>query len=128
MKLSIAIPIHNMENADFFLGRLMRSLQIQTFRDFEIILMHHKEDNIKSIAIDEFPNMNEKVARQFLQKKIIEKRKEREISFRKLELQALLFDNFYQIVSFSCCQVHLHPPTSSSIRPPTSNARTICRP
>jgi hypothetical protein len=63
--------------------------------DFEIILMHHKEDNIKSIAIDEFPNMDEKVARQFLQKKIIEKRKEREVSFRKLELQALLFDNFY---------------------------------
>lgn len=63
--------------------------------DFEIIVMHHKDDDVKSIAIDEFPNMDEKVARQFLKKKIIEKRKEREISFRKLELQALLFDDFY---------------------------------
>ena len=33
--------------------------------------------------------------RRFLRKKIIEKRKEREVSFRKLELQALLFDDFY---------------------------------
>jgi len=63
--------------------------------DFEIIVMQHKEDNVKSIAIDEFPNMDEKVSRQFLRKKIIEKRKEREVSFRKLELQALLFDDFY---------------------------------
>jgi len=63
--------------------------------DFEVIVMRHKEDDVRSIAIDEFPNMNEKVSRQFLQKKIIEKRKEREISFRKLELQALLFDDFY---------------------------------
>ena len=38
MKLSIAIPIHNMDNADFFLVRLIKSLQIQTFRDFEIVI------------------------------------------------------------------------------------------
>ena len=63
--------------------------------DFEVIVMRHKEDDVRSIAIDEFPSMDEKVSRQFLQKKIIEKRKEREVSFRKLELQALLFDDFY---------------------------------
>ena len=63
--------------------------------DFEIILMHHKDDNIKSIAIDEFPIMDLKVARLFLEIKINGKRKEREMSFRRLELQVLLFDNFY---------------------------------
>jgi hypothetical protein len=34
--------------------------------DFEIIVMQHKKDNTKSIAIDEFPNMDEKISRQFL--------------------------------------------------------------
>lgn len=38
MQLSIAIPIHNMSHADFFLKRLMQSLEIQTFRDFEIVI------------------------------------------------------------------------------------------
>ncbi len=38
MKLSVAIPIHNMTNADSFLGRIMRSLEMQTFRDFEIVI------------------------------------------------------------------------------------------
>lgn len=37
-KISICIPIHNMQNADFFLRRLMQSLEIQTFRDFEIVI------------------------------------------------------------------------------------------
>ena len=37
-KLSIAIPIHDMDHADSFLGRLMRSLEMQTFRDFEIVI------------------------------------------------------------------------------------------
>ena len=38
MKISIAIPIHNMDHADFFLGRIMDSLKLQTFRDFEIVI------------------------------------------------------------------------------------------
>ncbi|MEK6878614.1 MAG: glycosyltransferase family A protein [Nanoarchaeota archaeon] len=38
MKISVVIPIHNMQNLDFFLGRLMQSLQIQTYRDFEIVI------------------------------------------------------------------------------------------
>ena len=38
MKLSITIPTHNMDDADFFLARLIKSLQIQTFRDFEIVI------------------------------------------------------------------------------------------
>ena len=38
MKISIAIPIHNMESAASFLRRLMQSLEIQTFQDFEIVI------------------------------------------------------------------------------------------
>ena len=38
MKISIAIPTHNMQRADFFLRRLMQSLEMQTFRDFEIVI------------------------------------------------------------------------------------------
>ncbi len=37
-KISIAIPMHNMQGADFFLRRLMQSLEVQTFRDFEIVI------------------------------------------------------------------------------------------
>ena len=37
-KISICIPTHNMDNADFFLARLIKSLQTQTFRDFEIVI------------------------------------------------------------------------------------------
>mgnify|MGYP001569852895 CR=1 FL=1 len=38
MRVSVAIPIHNMDHADFFLGRIMDSLKLQTFRDFEIVV------------------------------------------------------------------------------------------
>lgn len=37
-KISVAIPIHDMDNGDFFLSRLLNSLQKQTFRDFEIVI------------------------------------------------------------------------------------------
>lgn len=37
-KVSIAIPTHNMDNAASFLGRIMRSLEMQTFQDFEIVI------------------------------------------------------------------------------------------
>lgn len=37
-KISFCIPIHDMQHADFFLGRLMSSLSMQTFRDFEIVI------------------------------------------------------------------------------------------
>src|SRR3990167_7895543 len=37
-KISICIPIHNMDNAAFFLKRLMESLEMQTFQDFEIVI------------------------------------------------------------------------------------------
>lgn len=37
-KISIAIPTHDMENGDYFLSRLINSLNIQTFRDFEVVI------------------------------------------------------------------------------------------
>lgn len=38
MKLSIVIPIHNMEGGDEFLWRSINALTEQTFQDFEIII------------------------------------------------------------------------------------------
>ena len=38
MKISICVPIHDMDNAAFFLRRLMQSLEIQTFTDYEIVI------------------------------------------------------------------------------------------
>ena len=38
MKLSIATPIYDMPNGDFFLGRLEKSLEEQTFTDFELVV------------------------------------------------------------------------------------------
>ncbi len=37
MRISIVIPTHDMENRDFFLKRLHKSLQEQTFKEFEVI-------------------------------------------------------------------------------------------
>lgn len=38
MKLSIAVPVHNMENREFFFKRLEDSLAKQTFQDFELVV------------------------------------------------------------------------------------------
>lgn len=37
-KLSVAVPVYEMPNGDFFLERLLHSLKRQTFRDFEIVI------------------------------------------------------------------------------------------
>lgn len=37
-KISVAIPIYDMKNGDSFLRRIMQSLEMQTFRDFEIVI------------------------------------------------------------------------------------------
>lgn len=36
--LSICVPTHDMPNGEFFLNRLKASLDIQTFRDFELVI------------------------------------------------------------------------------------------
>ena len=38
MRMSVAIPVHDMPNADYFLTRIINSLHQQTFRDFEIVI------------------------------------------------------------------------------------------
>jgi glycosyltransferase involved in cell wall biosynthesis len=37
-RISIAIPTHNMPDKDFFLKRCLDSIEIQTFRDYEIVI------------------------------------------------------------------------------------------
>lgn len=56
---------------------------------YEMIVMTHKEDKVKTLAIDEFPVMNEDAIERFWIEKVEEKRIQREKSFRKLELEAL---------------------------------------
>jgi glycosyltransferase involved in cell wall biosynthesis len=38
MKISIAIPVYNMPNKDFFLKRCLDSIKEQTFTDYEIVM------------------------------------------------------------------------------------------
>jgi hypothetical protein len=40
-KISIVIPFHWMENWQFFLTRCLKSIENQTFKDYEIVLMKH---------------------------------------------------------------------------------------
>lgn len=40
-KISIAIPFHWMENWPFFLNRCLKSIEEQTFTDYEVVLINH---------------------------------------------------------------------------------------
>lgn len=37
-KISIVVPIHNMQNGEFFLWRLIQSIMMQSFKDYEIVI------------------------------------------------------------------------------------------
>ena len=58
--------------------------------EFEMIIMTHKEDGVKSIAIDEFPAMTEEAIEAHYAVKVGDKTKQREESFRRLEIEAIL--------------------------------------
>ncbi len=45
MKISVALPIHNMKRADYFLNRCLDSLLIQSFEDFEVVITDNSPDN-----------------------------------------------------------------------------------
>jgi len=60
---------------------------------FEVVVMTHKEDDVKSIAIDEFPIMKDSSIESFYERRVEEKSKEREESFRRLEIESILSDS-----------------------------------
>lgn len=37
-KISVCVPIHDMPNGDFFLWRLVQSLMMQSFKDYELVI------------------------------------------------------------------------------------------
>ncbi len=37
-KISVAVPVYDMPNGDFFMKRLIKSLEEQTFKDFELVI------------------------------------------------------------------------------------------
>jgi hypothetical protein len=59
--------------------------------NFHMIVMRHKEDNVTTLAIDEFPIMDEDAIEEFYIRKIEERRKLRDQAFDELELEAMEF-------------------------------------
>lgn len=73
---------------------------------FEIVVMHHKEDDVISIGIDEFPLMDEDAIEKFWILKVEEKRKKREEAIRQIELQSIFSENHEEEEFFSEEQEH----------------------
>ncbi len=48
-KISVAVPIHNMQNAHYFLERNLKSIYIQNFDDYEIVISDDsRDDNLQN--------------------------------------------------------------------------------
>lgn len=56
---------------------------------YHMIVMRHKEDNITTLAIDDFPVMDEDAIEEFYIKRVEYRRKMREKAFEELELDAI---------------------------------------
>lgn len=67
---------------------------------FHIVVMTHKEDGSKSVAIDEFPVMNEDRINDFLVEKIKRKRKQKKDILLEMEEEAML-EGLYVILDKS---------------------------
>ena len=62
----------------------------QPMEVYDVIVLTHKEDGIKSLAIDEFPVMSEQAIESYLETKYENKRRTRKGSFRLLEIEAVV--------------------------------------
>lgn len=45
MKITVAIPVHQMESWELFLGRSLLALSKQTYKDFDVLISDNSEDN-----------------------------------------------------------------------------------
>lgn len=45
IKLSVAIPVHNMQGGEDFLRQSLRMLSLQTFKDFEVVISDNSDDD-----------------------------------------------------------------------------------
>lgn len=96
--LSLARIVSARENDGIFHRNLVLDVEIsspffksgQAKESFEMIVLTHKEDGVRSFAIDEFPDMDEQAIEQFWIANTEKKKKVREEAFRRLEIESLL--------------------------------------
>lgn len=55
IKVSIIVPIYNMDHAQMFLKRNLESILMQTFKDYEIIVSDDSTDDMLKIWLKKYP-------------------------------------------------------------------------
>lgn len=58
MKVSVALPVHNMKDSEYFLRRNLESLQNQSFKDFEVVITDNSPTMGLRYVIKEFPRLH----------------------------------------------------------------------
>lgn len=58
MKITIAIPTHNMLSKTFFLRRSLDAIAEQTFRDFEVVITDNSDDDILETVLEEYTDLD----------------------------------------------------------------------